>query len=131
MSTQQKNGNGLATNGKKVETTLNIVLPKNEETKPLPTVPGRQLSDLPPVEDRVLKVQQLFDLATKREKLQESLKKLKSIKASSDNRDLVITIEGDGGQWETYNTDAIKVCIAAMEVTIKEKLDEVEKQIRF
>jgi galactose mutarotase-like enzyme len=118
-------------NGKKVETSVSLVPVKKEEQIPTPSVPGKQLSDLPPVEDRVLKIQQLSDFVAKREKLQESLKKLKSIKASSENRGLKITIEDDNDEWETFNTDAIKTCIASMEVTIKAKLDEVEKQICF
>jgi hypothetical protein len=118
-------------NGKKVETTATLVPVKKEEQKPTPSVPGKVLSDLPPVEDRVLKVQQLSDLVAKREKLLESLKKLKSIKASSENRGLKITIEDDNDEWETFNTDAIKTCIASMEVTIKGKLQEVEAQIKF
>jgi hypothetical protein len=118
-------------NGKKVETSVSLVPVKKEEAKPAPSVPGKVLSDLPPVEDRVLKVQQLADLVAKREKLQESLKKLKSIKASSENRGLKITIEDDNDDWETFNTDAIKACIVTMETTIKQKLDEVEQQIRF
>lgn len=129
------NGTKTATppqdNGKKVETSVSLIPVKNDEPKPAPSVPGKVLSDLPPVEDRVLKVQQLSDLVAKREKLQESLKKLKSIKASSENRGLKITIEDDNDEWETFNTDAIKTCIASMEVTIKAKLDEVEQNIRF
>jgi hypothetical protein len=120
-----------AGNGQPVSTTAVLTPVKKEEVKPLPSVPGKELSDLPPVEDRVLKVQQLSDLVAKREKLQESLKKLKSIKASSENRGLKITIEDDNNEWETFNTDAIKNCIASMEVTIQAKLHEVEQKIKF
>lgn len=121
-------------NGKQVATTVNLVpvkSEKKEEQIPKPSVPGKELSDLPPVEDRVLKVQQLFDLTAKREKLQDSLKKLQSIKTSTESRDLKITIEDSDSEWETFNTDAIKDCIETMKATIKSKLDEVENQIRF
>jgi hypothetical protein len=119
-------------NGKKVETVIPLV-PVKDEPKEARTIaaPGRQLTDLPPVEDRVLKVQQLFDLITKREKLHESLKKLQSIKTSTESRDLKITIEDSANEWETFNTDAIKACIDAMKDTIKRKLEEVETQIHF
>lgn len=118
-------------NGKSVNTSATLTPVKTEVKKPEPSVPGKQLSDLPPVEDRVLKVQQLFDLASKREKLQDSLKKLKSIKTSSDNRGLKIQIEDDSNEWETFNTDAIKDCIVTLEATIKRKLEEVEALIKF
>lgn len=138
MSTQQKNGtNGTAkpapTNGQKVATVVNLLAGKSEEQKtvPLPSVEEKKLSDLPPVEDRVLRVQQLFDLTAKREKLQDSLKKLNSIKTSTESRDLKITIEDSDNDWETFNTDAIKACIECMKETIKRKLDEVENLIRF
>jgi hypothetical protein len=107
MSTQQKNGSNGTTkpaangNGKPVATVVNLPVKKEELKKENP-------NDRPPVEDRVLKVQQLFDLVTKREKLKESLKKLKSIKASSENRDLKISIEDADNEWETFNTDAIQ-----------------------
>lgn len=139
MSTQ-KNGatNGTATpnktNAKEVATVVNLTLKKEEQPKPEPKpelTPAGKAGDLPPVEDRVLKVQQLFDLINKREKLKESLKKLNSIKASSDNRDLKITIEDDNEEWETHNTDAIRDCIATMKATIQTKLKEAEDSIRF
>jgi hypothetical protein len=115
--------------------------PVKAETTPAPTAKvtpikldekkDEKLSDLPPLEDRVLRVQQLSDLVAKREKLRESLKKLKSIKTSSDNRSLCITIEDSESEWETYNTDAIKACVATMEQTINSKLQEVEALIKF
>jgi hypothetical protein len=118
-------------NGKHIATTVTLT-PVKDDQKPAPSVPGvKVLSDLPPVEDRVLKVQQLFDLTNKREKLQESLKKLQSIKTSTESRDLKITIEDSDSEWETFNTDAIKACIETMKETIKRKLDEVENLIRF
>jgi predicted RNase H-like nuclease (RuvC/YqgF family) len=137
MSTQQTKGtNGTAkpaeiTNGKPVATVVELTPKKTDQEAPKPTVEGKKLSDLPPVEDRVLKVQQLFDLTAKREKLQESLKKLNSIKTSTESRDLKITIEDSDSEWETFNTDAIKACIDCMKETIKRKLDEVENLIRF
>ncbi|MGN6477257.1 MAG: hypothetical protein ACTHKV_08525 [Flavipsychrobacter sp.] len=121
-------------NGKQVATTVTLTPVRDEkkdDSKPAPSVPGLRLSDLPPVEDRILRVQQLFDLTAKREKLKDSLKKLSSIKASTESRDLKITIEDSDNDWETFNTDAIKACIECMKETIKRKLDEVENLIRF
>lgn len=109
---------------------------KPEETKnpPIPVDFTEQQETAPealPIEDRILKVQILGDLVEKREKLKESLKKLNSINAASESRDLRITIEDDRNEWETYNTDAVRACITAMRQTIETKLQEVESQIKF
>ncbi len=88
--------------------------------------------ELRPLEERIYKVQQLTDLVYRREKLQESLAKLKSYKLSSDGRaDSIRIQDGHGHEWNTSNSDAIKDVIATLKETLQKKLNEVENLIIF
>jgi hypothetical protein len=139
MSTQQnKNGNGSIekpTNGK-VNTTLNVVPPKPEEEKkeglPAPSVIGKDLPELPPVEDRILKVNQLFSLVEKHEALLETKKKLSTFKLSTDgNRDTLRILDSKGNDFQTSNTAVIADVMEVLKKSIDAKIAEVENQIRF
>jgi hypothetical protein len=120
-------------NGKKVETTVNLVpIKKEEEPKPAPSVPGRVLSDLPPVEDRILKVSQLFSLVEKHDTLLEAKKKLKAFKLSTDgSRDSLRIQDGKGNEFYTTNSGCIADVLEVLKVSIDRKIAEVEAQIKF
>lgn len=131
--TTQKNGTTIPPNGKKVETTVTLTpVKKLEEQKPATKLEHTSdPANLPPLEDRVLKIQQLTDLVTKRDKLRESLKSLQSINTSSEGRNLKIQIEDNENDWETFNTDAIKFCVDNLISAHKDRIAILEAQIRW
>lgn len=102
--------------------------PKDLKAKPI-QVNLKDADNQSPLEDRMLKVQHLADLVDKREKFAASLKKLQSINTSSEGKDLQITIEDSKTEWETFNTEAIRLCIASLIESHKTKLAELDKQI--
>lgn len=136
MSTQGKNGNGAVTNGKpengKVATTLTVAAPKKDEQKPLPTIPGRKIDDLPPLEDRLHRLQVLFDLHKKYDKLQESLQKLKAFKIKKDgDRSYVTLMDDSRNDFTTYNPEIVQEVVKFLEEKIKEKIKTLEPQLKW
>jgi hypothetical protein len=143
MTSQNGNGkgNGAATlpkdNGKAVSTTA-VSIPKKDEAKPEekkipePSMEGKKVPELLPVEDRILKVSQLADLCEKRETLLETRQKLNSFKLSTDgNRDTLKISDSRGKEFITSNSGVIADVVEVMKKTIDSKLAEVENLIRF
>jgi hypothetical protein len=145
--TTSRNGNGTATKsttGSAMTATATVVKPSApaapEPAKPVPVTVDTATSDpknlpapldLPPLEDRVLKIQILSDLVGRHEKLNTSCKLLQSLDLSSENRELKITIEDGDEEWATTNTDAIRVCVEGLISAHKSRVAELENQIRF
>lgn len=87
---------------------------------------------LPPVEDRILKVNQLFSLVEKHETLLETKKKLKSFKLSTDgSRDVLQIRDSKGNEFMTSNSGCIADVLEVLKVSIDKKINEVEAQIKF
>ncbi len=106
-----------------VKTTVPIVeLPKKEQ---------KEQPELPPLEDRILKIQMLGDLVAKREKLQDSLKKINSFKFSSETRLDKLTIEDEDNEFTTSNTSVLKDVVATIKTTVQRRLAEVDAQLTF
>jgi hypothetical protein len=84
-----------------------------------------------PLDERVMKVNVLADLVSRREKLQDSLKKLQSINTATDRHELKITIEDADDEWTTQNTNAIVNCIDTIGKTIQGKILELDAQIKW
>ena len=85
-----------------------------------------------PLEDRILKIQVLGDLISKREKLQDSLKKISSYKFSTENRFDKLTIEdGEGHEFSTTNSDVLKDVVSTIKETIIRKIADVDNLITF
>lgn len=94
--------------------------------------PKEQNPEQPNLEDRILRIQILSDLIAKREKLQDSLKKISSYKFSSESRFDKLTIEdGEGNEFSTTNTDVLKEVVATIKATILRKIAEVDSSITF
>jgi len=137
MSTQKSsNGtNGTAKpmqNGKhtaETTTTLSVV---KDDTKPAPSIQGKQPPELPPVEDRILKVSQLFSLVEKHETLLETKKKLKAFKLSTDgSRDTLRIQDSRGNEFTTSNSAVIADVLEVLKTSLDKKILEVEAQIKF
>ena len=91
-----------------------------------------ELDELPPVEDRVLKVQQLFSVVEKLETLQELKKKLKAFKLSSDGSgDYLKLTDSKGNTFQTSNSACLADVLDVLKTTIDKKIVEAENQIRF
>jgi hypothetical protein len=134
MSTQNKNGsNGTVTpkpeaNGNSKAVATVVTLPaKREEEKPKPVA-----KELQPVEDRILRVQQLGDLVEKHEALSEALKKLNSFKLASDgNKDLLKITDSKGREFSTTHSNVIADVIETLKISTAEKISAVEKLLVF
>jgi hypothetical protein len=119
-----------AENGKTVSTTSTLAPVKNE--MPNPSVPGKEVAEVQPVEDRILKVNQLFALVEKHETLLETKKKLKSFKLSSDgSRDTLRIQDSKGNEFLTSNSACIADVLEVLKVSIDKKIADVEAQIKF
>lgn len=99
---------------------------KELKSEPIPVV---EINNESPVDDRVLKVQQLADLVDKREKFAASLKKLQSLNMATEGREITITLEDGKTSWETSNTAAIKLCVETLINSHKKTLSDLEEKI--
>lgn len=120
--------NGTADASKDVPTNTAKVSPistdVNQKTK--------EAADLPPVEDRILKVNQLSSLVEKHETLQETKKKLKAFKLSTDgSRDTLRISDSRGNEFTTSNSAVIADVLDVLKTSIDKKISDVEAQIRF
>jgi hypothetical protein len=107
-------------NGKPALSTAHVVKVKEEKT------------ELPPLEDRILKIQQLADLVERHDNLLESKKKIDSFKFASDGQRDSLTIEDSrGNEFTTSNSAVIMACVALIKSTLTEKIAEVDGQIRL
>jgi hypothetical protein len=97
----------------------------------MPAKKSADTGEQPPLEDRILKIQILGDLVARREKLQESLKKITSLKFSSDGRADKLTIEDDENEWTTSNSELLKEVVGTIKTTIQKKIAEVDLQLTF
>lgn len=85
--TTQKNGAALATNGKaspaeeKATATLAVI---KTEKKEEPTAPEKKQPEALPLEDRILKLNRLFEIQTKYNRLDNSLNLLKEFDLKKD-----------------------------------------------
>lgn len=136
MSTQKNGTNGTTPkpvqNGKPAPATVVTLIPAKEDKKPEPTVKGQELPELPPVEDRILKVSQLFSLVEKHEALLELRTRLKAFKLSTDgNGDNLRLMDSKGNTFQTSNSACIADVLDVLKATIERKISEVENQIRF
>ncbi len=126
-----------ASNGKEsVKTTLGQKETPLVSVPKVPQIPVETekstTSNLPPVEDRILKVNQLASLVEKHETLLETNKKLNSFKLSSDgSRDTLKITDSKGNDFTTSNSGCIADVVGLLKNSIESKIKEVEGLIRF
>lgn len=116
------------TNGTAVKENL---LPESK-IPPAPFVPKVETEKLPSLEDRMHKLNVLFDLQKKYQKLQSSSSKLAEFEIASDkeNSELCIT-DDDDNEFKTTNPVVIAEVVKLLQKTIKEKTQALDAQIRF
>lgn len=141
METKQKNEQGLK-NGKsgkneveiaqtgvaldKVQQIPEPVQPIAEQAKPEPAKPVLTL------EQKIERVETLKTLIEKRERLENSRKKLTAfvVGANQFSENIVLTDE-NGNTFKTSNTEVFAKVVDAIQTTLVTKIAEIEAQIEF
>lgn len=123
--TTQKNGVTIPTNGKKVETALTVV-PKVD-----PVI--KTAGDAPPLEDRILRINQLFELQSRYNRLQNSQTKLNEFKMKKGEENISITIRDSHSreEFETKNPELINSVLECVRVTVQEKKKAIEPLLKW
>jgi hypothetical protein len=124
-----------ASNGKKEEhkpaetstpktqpvSTLSVVIPERKETE-----------KLSPLEDRLHRLNQLFELQGKYYKLQESLQKLKSFKFKKNGDYSSLSIrDNDRSEFNTGNQEVIEEVVKYLIIAIDKKMKEIEPLLKW
>ena len=132
MSTQNKPTNGAAKN-EVANTTLPATEKKQELSQLHVSAPVIQEPEKPTlsIDDIFYKMDMLYSLRDKREKLKDSLDKLTKFKLSSDSRtDNIILSDKNGSTFSTFNPEVIGKTIDWLKEDLTKKIEEVEAQIR-
>ena len=126
--TTQKNGNPVAAvatkgNGKPVETTLPVVPTKKEEQKKEETESG-----IAPLDDRLHRLSQLFELQSKYNRLLKSKQKVAEFKMKKGEENISFTISDENSREEfsTSNPDIIREVLEFVSIKIEQKRKEIE-----
>jgi hypothetical protein len=124
------NGVKAAANGAaaKVETTTNLLPPKTEAT--VKTIsPAKELL---PLEDRLLRLDELFAIQNKYYKYKQSLEKLNAFKLKKDGETTTLSLEDDNrNSFETSNPEVVEDIINALKATITRKIKEIESKLTW
>ena len=121
------NTNGATKAQEKTPAKTDVVLLPSQKPN-LSNVPA----DPSPLEDRILKIQQLSDLIERREKIADALKKLSSFKFSSDgSRDSITIRDGKGNEFITSNSKAIALVYDTLKSSLQSQLSDTEAAIVF
>lgn len=89
-------------------------------------------SNLPPLEERLHKLNQLFHLQTKYNKLQDSLTKLSEFEIKKDGERSRISISDDNrNDFSTYNPEIIQEVTDFLKERIKLKIKAIEPLLNW
>lgn len=124
--TTTKNGTTLPTNGKKVETTVQVAAPKKEETKVIPLNPS-------PIENKLSELNKLFDLQKKHSLLLKSKEKLNEFSQTQGEENIKLTLSDEENRkvvdFETTNPELIAAVVSCIQSTIENKRAVIESQL--
>lgn len=110
-----KNGTGLKTIPPAVK-----IAPKIEDEK------------LQPLDERLHRLNVLFDLQSKYNRLQESLKRLQEFKFGKDGDYSGLTLRDDNNSdFKTTNPEVVKEVVKFLADTIKAKMKIIEPQLKW
>lgn len=132
MSTQNKPTNGAAKH-EVAKSTTPATEQKLELSHTHVSAPDNKEPEKPTlsIDDIFYKMDMLYSLRDKREKLKDSLDKLTKFKLSSDSRtDNVILSDKNGSTFSTFNPEVIAKTIDWLKEDLTKKIEEVEKEIR-
>lgn len=132
MSSQGKSATGNSAVKPKQETPVAYLPKAQEKSKDEPLTMPPAVQELPPLEDRLHRLNQLFDLQKKYSKLHDSLQKLADFDIKQDNERSRLTIMDDSrNSFETYHPEIIREVVAFMAAKIKEKIKALEPQLKW
>ncbi len=120
------------TNGVKVNEVV-----KSEKLTAIPPVPvakkiTEEVAELPPIEDRLHKLNVLFDLQKKHSKLLDSKKKLTDFEIAQNKENSSLEISDDeGNEFTTTNPLVIAGVVKLILQIVNDKSKELEAQIVF
>lgn len=122
----QKNGNGktaeaVDTSKGKTPELSNVVIPPKTEEKVSLTI-----------NQKIEKINNLYNLMEKREKLTETKENLNRFRVSADGNSQRMTIkDGFGAEFNTSNASVIIDVVALIKKVVDTQIKEVEDQINF
>lgn len=115
-------------NGKAVSTISTP--PKSEHSQPV--ILTKEPEKVPPLEERLHRLNELFHLQTSYNKLQESLQKLNEFEIKKDGERSRITLQDDSrNDFTTFNPEIIKEVTAFLKSRIKERIKTLEPQLKW
>jgi hypothetical protein len=132
MSTKVAPTNGTLKNAPNADTK-----PQATETKPmLPPITGSVIpivnpkNELPPLDERFERMDMLFSLRDKYDKLKESLDKLNKFRLAADGRSEQITLkDSDGNTFATHNPEVLAKVIEWLKEDLTKKIKDVDNRI--
>jgi len=103
--------------------------PEDVKTEPILVsfTPREQLSQVPNLEDRLHRLNVLFDLQRKYNQLQASLQKLNTFQLTHDSESGYIVFKDENrNEFSTGNVEVTKEFLAFVKATIQKKIKEIE-----
>jgi hypothetical protein len=109
------------------KTTATNVTPKVEEKKEV-----KKEETFLTLDQKIEKVENLKTLIDKREKLEESRKKLSSFVVGTNQFSETLVLNDESGNtFKTSNSEVFTKVVASINETLVEKIKEIENQIKF
>lgn len=123
--TTQKNGSTIPTNGKQPVVTTLTVATKTDSVK--------VQTDFPPLEDRILRINQLFDLQSRYNRLLKGQSKLAEFKLKKGEENISCTIRDNNSREEfsTTNPELVNAVLDCVRVTVQDKKKALEPLLKW
>jgi hypothetical protein len=100
--------------------------------KPIETPGKKDVQEIAPLEDRLHRLNQLFNLQTKYNKYTESLQKLNDFEIKKDGERSSISISDDSrNNFSTYHPEIVQEVVEFLKVNIKQRIKAIEPQLRW
>lgn len=90
--------------------------------------------DLPPLEDRLLRINQLFEVQSKYNRLLASKQKLSQFTIAQKSENITLSIEDNGNRsndFETRNPELISEVLECVRQTIDKKIKAIEPLLKW
>lgn len=101
-------------------------------TAPVVAIENKSKSDVPPLDDRLLRLGQLFDLHKKFTVLQNTLQKLKEFEFKKDDETCSLTIRDDRRiEFTTYHNGIIEEVVEFVKERIQHRVKELEPKLNW
>lgn len=134
--------NGTATATKPAAAEKETPTARGEQREEKPVAPVKPITtlttgkdELPPLDDRLHRLNQLFDLQGKYNRLLKSQQKLAEFKLAKGSENIVLTLEDEDNSkvddFITSNPEVVKVVLECLQNTIVAKRKEIEQQLKW